>query len=241
MEVHRRQQPEELEPQKGEVMKRQTFLITAYSLVFVSLLIGKTVFADQGGRRIEVTITNITRAQIFSPPVVISHKKDFQLFQLGQPASAQLYPLAEDGLTDPLTAHLARLPSVYDYAVAAGPVMPGDSVKLKVSARGAFRFISAAGMLVITNDSFFALPSVRVPLIGKRAVAVGAYDAGSETNSELCAFIPGPPCGNDGVRDTGAAEGYVHVHSGIHGTGDLEPSMHDWRNPVAQILIRPVR
>ena len=119
--------------------------------------------------------------------------------------------------------------------------MPGDSVKLKVTVRGPFWLISAAGMLVSTNDGFFALTGGRVPFYGKNSVAVGAYDAGSETNSELCAFIPGPPCGNGGVRDTGAAEGYVHVHSGIHGTGDLDPSMHDWRNPVAHISIRPVR
>jgi hypothetical protein len=38
-----------------------------------------------------------------------------------------------------------------------------------------------------------------------------AYDAGSERNSELCRFIPGPPCGNANVHDPDSAEGYVHV------------------------------
>ena len=46
-----------------------------------------------------------------------------------------------------------------------------------------------------------------------------AYDAGSEYNSEDCAFIPGPPFGNGGVRDTDGAEGYVQILSGIHGIG----------------------
>ena len=51
-------------------------------------------------------------------------------------------------------------------------------------------------------------------------------------------FIPGPPCGNAGVRDTGNAEGFVHVHAGVHGIGDLVAADHDWRNPVAKITIR---
>ena len=30
-----------------------------------------------------------------------------------------------------------------------------------------------------------------------------AWDAGTEFNNELCGFIPGPPCGNPLIRDTG--------------------------------------
>jgi hypothetical protein len=32
----------------------------------------------------------------------------------------------------------------------------------------------------------------------------------------------------------------VHIHSGIHGIGDLRPEHFDWRNPVARITIRRV-
>lgn len=58
---------------------------------------------------------------------------------------------------------------------------------------------------------------------------------------ELCDHIPGPPCGKAFVRNTGGAEGYVHVHSGIHGIGDLVPEQFDWRNPVAEVVISPIR
>ena len=218
-------------------MKQFSILLTASLMVLAYFLVGNTVFADQRGRRVEVTITNITRNQIFSPPVAISHTKGFQLFELGQPASSQLYPLAEDGETTPLTDHLDTLTSVHDHAVA-GPVMPGTSVTLHVTTRGHFRFISVAGMLVTTNDAFFAIRGVRVPFFGKKAVEAKAYDAGSEANSESCNFIPGPPCGNPGVRDTTNAEGYVHIHAGLHGIGDLDASMVDWRNPVAEITVR---
>ena len=57
--------------------------------------------------------------------------------------------------------------------------------------------------------------------------------------------IPGPRCGNPGVRDP-EKNGYVHVHAGIHGSGPsdgigLDPSLHDWRNPVAEITIKRLR
>jgi hypothetical protein len=64
-----------------------------------------------------------------------------------------------------------------------------------------------------------------------------AWDAGTEANTEDCHFIPGPPCGNRFVRDPDGAEGIVRIHSGIHGTGDLNPAMLDWRNPVAMVSI----
>jgi hypothetical protein len=87
---------------------------------------------------------------------------------------------------------------------------------------------------------FFAARKVRIPLKGKVHVYANAYDAGSEANAELCEHIPGPPCGNGGVRNIEGAEGYVHIHAGIHGIGDLEPDKADWRNPVVEIRIRPI-
>jgi hypothetical protein len=37
---------------------------------------------------------------------------------------------------------------------------------------------------------------------------------------------------------TTGAEGFVHVHAGIHGIKDLVPARDDWRNPVARIEVR---
>ncbi|MBA4177703.1 MAG: hypothetical protein C0505_14275 [Leptothrix sp. (in: Bacteria)] len=71
-----------------------------------------------------------------------------------------------------------------------------------------------------------------------------AYDAGSEVNDELCVPIPGPffaECGGSGGgARPGGGEGFVHVHRGMHGTGDFKSSMRDWRNPVAQVRVRLV-
>ncbi len=222
-------------------MKKMKYVYTA-TLLMVFILASGPSFANQsyGGRTYEVTITNLTRGQIFSPPIVISHDRNFNLFSLGAPASDQIYPLAEDGDTGPLTKYITDLPSVFDYTVAEGPLLPGESVILKITTRRHFRYVSAAGMLVTTNDAFFAIRDLRVPAWGKAIVDAIVYDAGSEANSEDCAYIPGPPCGKGGVRDTDQAEGYIHIHAGIHGIADLIPSSEDWRNPAAVITVRPI-
>lgn len=221
-------------------MKGLIVVLTMSLIIGTALASGLSLAAEKmGGRTYEVTITNLTRGQIFSPPVVISHDSGFQLFKLGDPAIPELVSLAEDGITNQLIGLIKTLPSVLDYTVANGPLTPGNSLTLKITARGNFDFISAAGMLVTTNDAFFAIRNVKVLPMGDAISEAQAYDAGSENNSESCGHIPGPPCGNAGVRNTVGAEGYVHIHAGIHGIADLIASRDDWRNPVAEIMIRP--
>lgn len=218
-------------------------------LVFVAAaaaLGSATALADNKSR-VEVTITNLTRGQIISPVVVASHNARFEpLFQLGSPASAELAYVAEDAILMPLIDALSADRDVHDVQTVFGEsdvIMPGESASVVVEVKGRFQRLSMAGMLVTTNDAFFALRSVRVPSDGTSIHYSPAYDAGSEANTEDCAFIPGPPCGNAKVRDTAGAEGYVHIHAGIHGVPDvdgvrdLDPSMHDWRNPVAEIAV----
>ena len=105
--------------------------------------------------------------------------------------------------------------------------------------------LSIVGMLVNSNDAFFALDSASLP--GKRGesvtIYVGAFDAGSEGNNEHCGFVPGPACpaGSGNARSTADAEGFVHIHNGVHGIADLAASAYDWRNPVAKITITRTR
>ena len=93
-------------------------------------------------------------------------------------------------------------------------------------------------MLAQTNDAFYALNGSAGPRRGAVTYYSVAWDSGSEANDEECQFVPGPPCINFFVHDPAPAEGFVHIHSGIHGGGDLVPAIHDWRNPVAKITIR---
>ena len=188
----------------------------------------------------KITVTNITSGQVFTPLLAASHRRGIKLFTLGEPAGEALATLAESGETAPLRALLEGSPKVLEVATAGGALPPGASVILFVDTKAQFRYISLAGMLVPTNDAFVALNAVRGPKGNKRVTYFArAYDAGSEVNDESCANIPGPPNVCTGEGESAAdGEGYVHVHDGIHGTGDLAESVYDWRNPVAKVTIR---
>jgi len=185
----------------------------------------------------EVTITNITSGQTFTPILVASHKKSVNLFTLGTAASQELEELAEGGATGPLAAVLMSNSKVKDVTDSGALLGPGQSVMIEVSAKKASR-ISVAAMLVPTNDTFMALNNAKAPKQGSITYQVGAYDAGSEPNDELCASIPGGGgCAGEGFSAANG-EGFVHISSGIHGIGDLAPEAYDWRNPVASITIK---
>jgi hypothetical protein len=184
-----------------------------------------------------VRITNISK-QIISPPLVATHTWRSQIFVPGKAASSELGLLAEDGNPSELAALLEMDEEVLDVAVAEGLLFPGESVVLELEARGRFNRLSAVGMLVSTNDGFFGLENFRIAGgSATQRTTAPAWDAGTEFNNELCAFIPGPPCGNPFVRDTTDAEGFIHIHSGIHGTGDLSPNYLQWQNPVVNIAV----
>ena len=222
-------------------MKRFNVKLAIALITVCGLLVSGTAYAKDKTTRYEVIITNLTRGQIISAPLVISHNKNYRLFTAGNPATPGLAELAEDADTGPLMDHLTTLTSVFDFRVASGGITPGSSATVEIKTKRGFQFVSVAAMLVTTNDAFMAAKGVYARSWGNTDAYARAYDAGTEVNSELCAFIPGPPCGNGGVRDTDGAEGYVYIHSGIHGIADLEPAEFDWRNPVASIMVRRVK
>ena len=55
-------------------------------------------------------ITNVTKDQIFSPPVLATHEAGFRVFMAGAPASAELVKVAEDGMNGPLATMLGASP-----------------------------------------------------------------------------------------------------------------------------------
>ena len=209
------------------------------ALVLTVVVVAVAAWAAPAAAQNTVTIqiTNLSR-QIISPPVVASHTWKVAIFVPGQPASMDLAALAEDGDGSGLVELLSGHDEVLDVAAASGPILPGMTATLELEVRGKFNRISAVGMLVTTNDAFFGLSNFFVnPSRRVQRVMVPAWDAGTEVNNESCDFIPGPPCGNPFMRDTDGAEGFVFVHSGIHGTGDLLPSEWAWQNPVVEIAV----
>ena len=217
-------------------------LFMAGTLVYSTQGIAETANHRDFERVYRVTITNLTRGQVFSPPLLATHTSSVALFELGESAIGELATLAEEGNGEPLATLLDDLPQVYEARATSDMILPGASMTFEIRSKYYFRQFSTAGMLVDTNDAFFAIDGQPLPWRkGQRTSwEAEAYDAGSEANNEHCDFVPGPACGGSS-RDTGGAEGYVHVHAGVHGIADLMSSQSDWRNPVAQVTVVRVR
>ena len=182
------------------------------AVLAASLLLAAGAANASGGNTYDVVITNITKAQVFSPPVLVSHDASIAVFQVGAPALPELAIVAEDGAGKPLADLLNTLPEVgrADYTMA--PIPPGASAAYEVyvpESRGRGKgkgkgrrddaVLSVVSMLVNTNDAFLALDSEELPDDRGDTVTyyVGAFDAGSEANNEDCAFVPGPACPPD--------------------------------------------
>lgn len=184
-----------------------------------------------------VTITNATAHQVLTPPLLVTHNSQFELFSIGSPASEALATQAESGNPEPLHMEAAGSHGVFDSITGTDVIAYGQSASFDISAPKKGN-LSVTAMLATTNDGFAAISGVALPKRSARYFAY-AYDAGSEANNESCSHVPGPPCAEDsGNERTAHGEGFVTIHNGIHGGSDLNPKQLDWRGPVAVITIQ---
>ncbi|MGI9600699.1 MAG: spondin domain-containing protein [Acidimicrobiales bacterium] len=204
-----------------------------------------------------VTIENLTGGQPFTPPVIASHSPAANVFRTGQPASAAIQDLAENGGVPTLVGALEGAGRsvgevVVAESVAQPPLLPGEAVTVELGALRRHRRLSFASMLICTNDGFTGVDSLRLPnRAGTSTIAyVNAYDAGTERNTEDFDDLV-PPCGpltgvDSGGAGTGmtnpalAENGVIHAHTGVTGSADLVPAVHDWDDPVAKITVTRV-
>ena len=200
---------------------------------------------DDGGsgtKQWQVTIENLTPpgpgapgSQPLSPPLFAVHSGKADVWSLGEIASHPVAAIAEDANNAPAESALAQVRGVRSvFTGAGGPIPSGQSRTYVVETRGSATRLSVVTMLVNTNDAFTGLDSLRLRGHSLSRYTAG-YDAGSEKNNELAAFIPGPCCGNAFARDP---EGeLIRMHPGILGVGDLDPAVYGWDDPVAKITI----
>jgi hypothetical protein len=213
------------------------------SLLSLGLAAVGTVAMAQQAAQYEVTITNLTPGQTFTPQLLVTHPGDIRLFRLGEPASGELEVLAEGGDTGPLGEAVAGLAT--EVKTIDGLLGPGESVSMTITGIPGSDLLSMAAMMIPTNDSFVALNGLRLPEAGGIGRSLSAFDAGTEVNDQSCQHIPGPRCGGEGFSDE-TGEGYVHVGNGFHSIGDVDedgfdvlgPQDYDWRNFVARITVR---
>lgn len=214
------------------------------SLIVLSVFTSLSVMSNDYDKEVEyeVSITNVTKKQIFTPILAATHGSSVALFKAGKPASPQLATLAESGNPQPLATLLRANAKVMQVKTNPDVLLPGKTVKIRIKGNRTASRLSVAAMLIPSNDAFFAVNAIKLPF-KKKVVVARAYDAGSEVNDELCSNIPGPPsvCNGVGESPGTGGEGFVHVHSGIHGIADLKASEYDWKNPVAIIKIRRIK
>jgi hypothetical protein len=201
----------------------------------------------------EITITNLTESQWFTPPAAATHRPSFDAFSVGRRASEGVKEIAENGNLAPFTALLDAHGGVQDWTVAVAdpnmpPLGPGQSVTFTLEADRGTRRLSYVAMLICTNDGFTGADGLRLPRnVGQSTTTYGvAYDAGTEVNTEAWEDLV-PPCaqltgfgdqGGTGVSNPALAEGgVVSMHAGILGVADLVTDVHGWSNPVSMIEV----
>ncbi len=208
-------------------------------------------------RTFDVTVKNLTETgQHFTPPLVAIHRGSLGFFTQGRAASAGIQEIAENGNLGPMIGRLEGSRHLSSLAVAVsgvgleGPLAPGESVTVTLSAEPGSQFVSFASMLICTNDGFAGVSGAKLPnQVGDEVdVYVSAYDAGTEINTQSFAHLV-PPCPTlsgvpssepgTGTSDPALAEGgVIRLHEGIMGTGDLTPAAHGWMGPVAKLTVK---
>lgn len=198
----------------------------------------------------EIEVTNLTAGQPLSPIAVIAHGEGFQLFAIGDTATAGMEQLAEGGDNSELLAEAEGASAVISTLSGDGPVGPGGSQTLMLSVDEndiTDLQVSLVTMLVNTNDAITAARGIDLSsLASGESVMVRtlSYDSGTEANTETSGTIPGPVDGGEGfnaARDDIADA--IRGHSGVVTQDDGAPdsvlnAVHRWDNPVTAVSVR---
>lgn len=210
--------------------------ISLIALLFVTAALSTSVFAD--GAKYKVSITNLTKSVSFTPVMVAAHSDKVSLFELGKPSSDAIGRVAEGGDTSGVAA---MFDSYHDQVKSLGGLLnAGETAELVFEGISRQVKFTVASMLLPTNDAFVAQTFTLKKWKHSKTFFLNAYDSGTETNDELCVSIPGPVCGGEPFSPEDEGEGFVHVHSGIHGIADLNASQYTWNDPVLKVKITRV-
>lgn len=192
----------------------------------------------------EITVSNLTNAQPFSPLTALLHDSG-EAWRVGDIASDALESLAESGDNSALMASDFVLSSASN-----GAVLPhGQNTTFTVSSSSENKYLSLVTMLVNTNDAFSGLNKIDITQLSVNdslQYSSGAYDAGTEANSEEAGTIPGPADGGEGYNAARDDINLVTMHSGIISSDDgLADSVlnfeHKFDNPVMAVTITRIK
>lgn len=191
----------------------------------------------------QISLTNITAAQPFSPPAALLTNGNYKAWSTGEAASVALEQLAEGGDASALIADQSTQPNF----LGSSPIPPGGNLSFELTVQDeTMRNLTLATMLVNTNDAFTGLSAIDLGTMetgDKRVYLTQAYDAGTENNLETAGTIPGPVDGGEGfnaARDD--VTSVVTFHGGIVSSDDgyaesVLSETHKFDNPVMVIEV----
>ena len=150
----------------------------------------------------------------FAPVLFATHTGDFDFFDTGSAATAQLEPMAELGDVSQIAG---LLKSTDNSVQTTGPLAPGGNATLTLTVDAANRYFSYAGMLLPSSDAFVGNNNpISIDLQTLIANSNGnpivievnrVYDAGTEVNDFLTAPGGGLVGAPAGVATAGVTEG----------------------------------
>lgn len=230
-------------------MKKLILTTRPYRKIILSSLmaIGLVACSDNAqlpsAQTYEVTVTNLTSAQPFSPPNIVFHSSDYSLWKQGEAASVALEKVAEGGDG----SDLDTLDGVTQVYTASSALTPGAKESFTITVNNSnVDHVSVVTMLVNTNDAFTGKQNIDIASMNvgdMRSYRIFAYDAGTEANTEASGTMPGPADGGVGfvAERTGDVD-FVHVHSGVISqddglTSSVLTAAHRFDTPVVAIKI----
>ena len=179
---------------------------------------------------------NLTAGQPITPPVVVVHDPNVDVFEYTSPDELDgIDDLAEGGVQADLGDHAQHdarrglgLRSRQRRADRSRRDIHGGQA---LRCRGSFD-VTLVGMFACTNDAYIRVTNgLDVGWAGcchsaDRSTAL-VFDSGSETNDETMATIP---ClgGPEAALSEGLGEGTRSPHAGIVGNADLSKETHGW-------------
>ncbi len=220
-------------------------------------IIGSVISLPVTAAELEISVTNLTHGNHFTPLLIAAHDMDSHLFQAGEMATPALQKMAEGGDIGDLNAAVTGAGGVTVANPAGGLLAPSGKVDSIMLDTGEMTHLSITAMVLPTNDAFVGLDAWKIPTeAGSYTFTLNAYDAGTEANDEIVngggmsgvPGIPAAPGGDGGMNATGvmdmSSNDKVHIHPGVLGDTDLQGGMsdldsrvHRWLNPVARVTV----
>ena len=221
------------------------------------LILGSMMSIPVSAADLEISITNLTHGNHFTPILITAHDDASHLFQAGEMASPALQKMAEGGAIADLAAAAMGNNEITVENPAMGLLAAGDKTSGIMLDTQTMTHLSIVAMVLPTNDAFIGLDAWEIPTTaGTYTLNLNAYDAGTEANDEIIngggmpgtPGIPAAPGGDGGTNGTGVMDGSsntkVHIHPGVlgdtdtaGGMSDLDSRIHRWLNPVARVVV----